>query len=172
MKRIVFTLLAFAAALGAKAQIPQPDPDTTARHFLIVASIGNLQEVSAGQLAVQKAKRADVRSFGQMMVKDHGQAEQKLLQLAKTRKINLPASATGNIQPDLNLKKAGDNFDRLYVHAMLAGHRNTVETFENYATTGKDPEVRAFAQQTLPILKHHLAAITAIDNKMKNTLAK
>jgi putative membrane protein len=43
--------------LLAEAQIPQPDPDTTAKHFLIVASIGNLQEASAGQLAVQMAKK-------------------------------------------------------------------------------------------------------------------
>jgi len=40
-----------------KAQIPQPDPDTTAKHFLIVASIKNLQEVSAAEQAVHKAKK-------------------------------------------------------------------------------------------------------------------
>jgi len=154
--------------LIAKAQIPQPDPDTTAKHFLIVASIGNLQEVNAGQLAVQKAKNADVRSFGQMMVKDHGDAEQKLLQLAKQKRIDIPTSASGGIQPDLNLKNAGDSFDKKFVHAMLSGHRNTVETFQKYATTGKDPDVRAFAQQTLPTLKAHLAAITAIDKQINS----
>lgn len=51
-KTILFILLGFGTA--AKAQIPQPDPDTTAKHFLIVASIKNLQEVSSGQLAAEK----------------------------------------------------------------------------------------------------------------------
>jgi putative membrane protein len=32
---------------------------------------------------------------------------------------------------------------------MVNSHRNTVETFEKYATTGRDPDVRAFAQQML-----------------------
>jgi putative membrane protein len=64
------------------------------------------------------------------------------------------------------LKKAGDNFDRLYVHGMVGGHSNTVQMFETYATTGKDPDVRVFAQQMLPTLKAHLAAITAIDKKL------
>lgn len=159
-------LLSFGA-LTVKAQIPQPDPDTTALHFLIVASIGNLQEISASRQAIQKAKSADVRSFGEMMVKDHGDAEQKLLALAKSRGYNLPPAATGGIQPDLNLKNAGEDFDRLYVHAMVVNHTNTVETFKNYATTGKDPAVKAFAQQTLPTLKAHLAKIKAIDSQFK-----
>jgi len=158
--------------LTAKAQIPQPDPDTTARHFIIVASIGNLQEVSAGQLAAQKAKNADVRSFGQMMVSDHGKAQQQLMQLAKKKGYSIPPEASGGIQPDLNLKNATDNFDAMFIHAMLAGHGNTVQVFENYATTGKDPDVRAFARQMLPTLKAHLAAIKAIDEKYKTLATK
>ena len=151
---------------AAQAQIPQPDPDTTAKHFLIVASIGNLQEVSAGQLAVQKAKRAAVKAFGQMMVKDHGTAEQELLALAKARHIELPPAATGGIKPDLLLINAGDRFDQNYVHAMVAGHGNKVQAFENYATTGKDPAVKAWAQKMLPNLKMHLEEIKAVEKQL------
>ena len=164
-KSIIITLLALCC-FAATAQIPQPDPDTTAKHFLVVASIKNLQEVSAGQLAAQKGNRTDIKSFGGMMVKDHGEAEQKLLELAKRKGIDLPQAATGGIQPDLNLKNAGSNFDTLYVHGMVSGHQNTVQTFENYATTGKDPDVKAFAQQMLPSLKAHLAAIKAIEKQL------
>jgi putative membrane protein len=169
MKKAIIISLLSLSAFAAQAQIPQPDPDTTAKHFIIVASIGNLQEVTAGRLAVQKGKRADVKSFGQMMVKDHREAEQQLMQLAKTKGYQIPAAATTDTQPDLNLKKAGDNFDMLYVHAMVNGHHNTVQTFETYATTGKDPDVRAFAQRTLPKLKEHLATITAIDQQLATT---
>jgi putative membrane protein len=172
MKKAILISLLGLGGFVAKAQIPQPDPDTTARHFIIVASIGNLQEVSTGKLAVQKAKNADVKAFGQMMVKDHGDTEQKLMQLAKRKGYNIPPEATGGIQPDLNLKNATDNFDALFIHAMLAGHGNTVQVFETYATTGRDPDVRAFAQQTLPTLKAHLAAIKAINEKYKNLAAK
>jgi putative membrane protein len=165
MRKAIIILLLCLGGLTAKAQIPQPDPDTTARHFIIVVSIGNLQEVSAGQLAAQKAKRTDIRYFGQMMVKDHNQAEQQLMQLAKSKDYNIPSAATGGIQPDLTLENAGDDFDRLYVHAMLSGHRSTVQMFETYATTGKDPDVRAFAQRMLPTLKAHLAAVTALNKQ-------
>jgi putative membrane protein len=168
MKKGIIIIILGLSALTVKAQIPQPDPDTTAEHFLIVASIGNLQEKSAGQLAVQKAKRADVRSFGQMIIKDHGKTEQQLLALAKSRGYSLPAAATGGIQPDLNLKNAGNNFDKLYVHAMVSGHNSTVQTFETYAINGKDPVVKAFAQHTLPMLKAHMAAIKNIDSQLND----
>src|ERR1700759_4634207 len=133
MKKIIILLL-FSATVIVKAQIPQPDPDTTTKHFLIVASIKNLQEISSGQFAVQQAMNPEVKMFGQMMVKDHSDAEQKLLALAKSRGIALPAAATGGIKPDLMLAHAGAKFDQLYVHGMVSGHRNTVEVFENYAT--------------------------------------
>lgn len=166
MKKTILILLFVLGVIGVKAQIPKPDPDTTARHFLIVASIDNLQEISAGKLAFSKATNGEIRSFGQMMEKDHGQAEQQLLQLAKSKNIELPEAATSGIQPAFNLKKAGSDFDRLYVHAMLSSHNGAVEMFESYATNGKDPGVKAFAQKLLPTLKAHLAAIKAIDEKL------
>lgn len=172
MRKSILISLICLGGMAAKAQIPQPDPDTTAKHFIIVASIGNLQEESAGQLAAQKARREDVRMFGQMMVKDHGTAEQQLLALAKAKGFDLPAAATGGIQQDENLKNAGDNFDQFYVHAMVTGHAGKVEMFENYATVGKDPDVRDFARRMLPALKTHLEAIKAINEKLKVWAAK
>jgi putative membrane protein len=166
MKKIIIILVLGLVCITAHAQIPQPDPDTTTQHFLIVASIKNLQEVSSGQLAAQKASRPEIKAFAQMMVKDHGDAEQKLLQLAKSRGIALPPAATGSIQQDLNLKNAGSNIDQLYVHGMVSGHQNTVEVFQNYAVNGKDPAVKAWAQQMLPILKHHLEEIKTIDKQL------
>ena len=169
-KTILFILIAGLAVSNTKAQAP--DPDTTARHFIIMASISNLQEAGSGKLAAQKATRADVRSFGQMMVTDHSNTEQKLLQLARSKGYQLPVAATDTPPPDLNLSKAsGDDFDRMYIHAMVSGHRSTVMMFNDYVITGKDPVVKAFAQQMLPMLKAHLAAIEALDEKYKDLTA-
>lgn len=172
MKKIIFLFVIVGMTSNiSKAQAP--DPDTTARHFMIMASIGNLQEIRSGQLAAQKAVRPDVKSFGKMMVSDHSDAEQKLIQLAKAKGYQLPEAATAMPVFDLNLEKAsGDDFDRLYIHNMLPSHKSTVSMFENYATNGKDPEVKAFAQQTLPILKQHLETIKTINEKYKYLAAK
>lgn len=170
MKKIT-TIFLITGWTISKACAQSPDPDTSARHFIIMASIGNLQEINAGKLAAKKATRADVKSFGEMMITDHSDAEQKLLKLAKGYQI--PAAATETPPPDLKLSKAsGDDFDRMYIHAMVSGHRNTVMRFQDYAVTGKDPEVRAYARAMLPTLKEHLEAIKALDEKYKNLSAK
>jgi putative membrane protein len=171
MKKIMFFFVIAGLATNiAKAQAP--DPDTTARHFIIMASIGNLLEISSGRLAAQKAIRPDIKSFGNMMVSDHTQTQQKLMQLSKNKGYQIPPEATGGVMADLKLKNATDAFDRLYVHAMVVDHRSTVQMFEKYALTGKDPDVKAFAQQTLPTLKQHLAEITAIDKQIIKEVAK
>ncbi|QQL49435.1 DUF4142 domain-containing protein [Mucilaginibacter ginkgonis] len=166
MKNIITTIILGCFGYCAHAQIPQPDPDTTAKHFLTVASIGNLQEVSAAQIALKSSNNADVTSFAKMMVQDHSRSEQQLMQLASRKGYNLPPAATGNIQPDLQLMEAGNKIDPLYVHKMVSAHNNTVQTFENYATVGKDPDVRKFAQDMLPALRHHLMEIKEIEMKM------
>ncbi|MEO3407579.1 YbhB/YbcL family Raf kinase inhibitor-like protein [Mucilaginibacter sp. CAU 1740] len=170
MKETALLLLLAVGSLAAKAQIPQPDPDTTAQHFLIVASIGNLQEVSASQLAVQKAKRSEVRMFGEMMVKEHDESEQQLVALTKRRGIMLPTAATGGIQPDIALKNAGGNFDELYVHGMVSAHGAAVQSFAAYAINGKDPAVKAWAKQMLPKLKTHHDYISTLEKVINQHL--
>jgi hypothetical protein len=49
---------------------------------------------------------------------------------------------------------------------------DAVRMFENYATVGKDPDVKAFARETLPVLKEHLARIMQIDQEITRTTAK
>jgi putative membrane protein len=50
---------------------------------------------------------------------------------------------------------------------MVDDHRAAVQLFQNYAISGKDPQIKAFVRQTLPVLKEHLAMINAIDGKIK-----
>jgi putative membrane protein len=143
--------------------------DTTARYFIIQASIGNLQEVAIGHLAAGKAMSPEVKAFANRMVTDHSKAEAQLMRLIKTRGFQIPPVATDSPVEDMMLKNTDPkDFDRMYVHMMVPDHRSTVQLFEKYALTGKDPDVKAFAQQTLPTLKEHLAAIVAIDNRMSD----
>lgn len=168
---IITALTLSLACVSASAQ--QKSYDTTARYFIIQASVGNLQEIAAGRLAASQAADPQVKAFGQRMIDDHTKAEAQLMQLIKTRGFQIPPEATNPPVTDPMLQeKHGAEFDKLYVHMMIPDHRQTVNLFSKYALTGKDPDVRAFAQQVLPTLKEHLAAIMAIDNSMNSTTMK
>lgn len=142
--------------------------DTATMNFLVQASIGNLQEISSGRLAAQKATNPKVKAFGSRMVTDHGKAETQLLTLAKKKGYNLPPNATSGIVNDPMLVKATNGkFDALYVHMMVPDHRSAAGLFQRYAIAGKDPDIKTFAQQTLTVIKSHLAEIKTIDKEMK-----
>jgi putative membrane protein len=172
--RVSNLLFVLAAVIGFnKVNAQDKSSDTTARYFIIQASIGNLQEIAMGRLAAQQAVNPDVKAFASRMVADHSKAEAQLVQLIKARGFQIPREATDPPVEDMMLKNTpAKDFDRMYVHMMVPGHRETVQLFGKYALTGKDPDVRAFAQQTLPVLKEHLASITAIDQNMKDAAAK
>ncbi len=166
--RTIFALAAAALCFGySNLQAQDKSNDTTARYFLIQVSIANLQEIAQGQLAVQQAGSPEVKAFGQRMIDDHGKAEAQLTKLAQTTGIQLPHEATDPPVDNPMLKKLnGKEFDKMYVHMMAPGHGETVQLFQKYIAMGKNPAVVAFAQQTLPVLKEHLAAINAIEEKM------
>ncbi len=170
MKKLMMLMAAIGlvALNSVKAQSPNLKPDTATLHFVQNAMIGGLQEINSGNLAVKKGKSQDVKSFGAMMVKDHSQANTRLMQLVKSKGIQIPPQAA-IVVPDVMLARAnGVEFERNYVDMMLAGHNHTVSMFQAYAASGKDPDIKAFAQQTLPVLKQHLAAVKALAAKMKN----
>lgn len=158
---IAAVLLLFAVA--AKAQT-----DTATMNFLVNASIINIQEVNTGKLAAQKAADARIKAFGNRMVTDHSKAETQLIVLARRKGYNLPPNATATPPKDPMLAKLPPaKFDKLYMHMMVPGHRSAVGLFQRYAIAGKDPDIKAFAQQMLPVIKSHLTEITAINNRMK-----
>jgi putative membrane protein len=53
--------------------------------------------------------------------------------------------------------KSGQDFDRAYDQRQLQGHEKAVSLFEQYAKTGDNPRLKAWAAKTLPHLKGHLA---------------
>ncbi len=53
--------------------------------------------------------------------------------------------------------KTGSDFKRAYDQMQLAAHEEAVTLFGDYAMTGENPDLKAWAAQTLPHLRDHLA---------------
>lgn len=126
--------------------------------FAMEAAQGGLMEVELGQLATQKASNQGVKDFGQRMVRDHGQANQQLMQIASQKGMSLPKELTADKRQHREKLAAvsGAEFDRMYMSHMVKDHEKDVKEFEKQAQSGSDPALRSFAEQTLPILRQHL----------------
>ncbi len=137
--------------------------------FAVEAASGGMAEVALGKLAQQNASNAKVKDFGAMMITDHTKANDELKALAKTKNIVLPdtpATDEQKIKADLSAKTGAD-FDKAYVKDMVEDHKQDIKVFEDASKSCKDPDIRAYATKTLPVLKSHLSAIESIQNSMK-----
>jgi putative membrane protein len=122
------------------------------------AAVGGLYEVAAGQLAAEHGSSTAVKDFGGMLIKDHGAANDELKRLAATRAVTLPSRLPRVKQDALDrlLKAPAARFDRQFVQQVgLQDHRRDIATFENAAKSVRDPEVKAWAEKTLPTLREH-----------------
>jgi putative membrane protein len=142
--------------------------------FVREAASGGMAEVELGQLAAQNAESSDVKQFGQRMVDDHGKANDELKQLASQKKIDLPADSGAKHKAlhDKLAKLKGAAFDKAYMSAMVSDHKEDVSAFQREAKGGKDPDVKAWAEKTLPTLQDHLKAAQDVNAKVAKAGAK
>jgi putative membrane protein len=126
--------------------------------FVREAAAGGMAEVAMGKLAQEKAANNQVKQFGARMVQDHAKANDELKQVAGAKGVQLPTGPDTKDQAEIKTMQSmsGAAFDKHYMDHMVADHKQDIAAFEKEAKSGKDPEVKAFAEKTLPTLKEHL----------------
>jgi putative membrane protein len=135
--------------------------------FMEDAAQGGSAEVEMGELAIKNSADPAVKKFGQMMVTDHGAAGKELEALAKKKNVKLPADIGSHQSTYDDLSKLkGAEFDKSYVDEMVRDHEADLKAFEQQAESSTDPEVKAFAEKGVQMIKKHLDAINAIKAKM------
>jgi putative membrane protein len=140
-----------------------------AREFITTTAANGLAEVELGRLAQQNAGSADVKQFGQMMERDHSQANDELQQIAERQNAQLPVSMSDTHRDlhDRLSRLSGREFDREYIKAMVDAHQKTVERFERQANDGDNPEVKQFVSKTLPTVRQHLERAQQIQQMLE-----
>lgn len=147
-----------AAATGGIAVAPAD------AEFATKAAVGGMAEVALGKLALEKSSSPKIKAFAEMMVNDHGKANEELMTLAKVKNITLPATVDEEHQKKMDeLKtKTGTDFDKAYVDAMVDGHEKTLKLMQDEGKDGKDTDLKAFANKTAPVVQTHLTMIKKI----------
>ena len=133
--------------------------------FVMKAAEANMAEVELGKVATEKAMRDEVKKFGQMMVDDHTKAGDELKMIATQKNITWPTE-TDREHKALGSKLSGlsgAEFDRAYIQAMVDGHKKVAADVRKESTSGKDPEVKAWAAKALPTIEMHLKQAESIN---------
>jgi putative membrane protein len=127
------------------------------RDFLAKAAQRGLFEVESSRLALARSRSDDVRKFAQRMVEDHGRLNAELQELVQEKSAALPDLLDEKRRKDLDELRGldGETFDLRYCELQHSDHEDALALFERAARDADDPEVRAFAARTLPLLREH-----------------
>ncbi|KTC56741.1 hypothetical protein AO269_27045, partial [Pseudomonas putida] len=148
----------YAAALALSVSLASHGAFAASDDFVEDASAKGVAEVEAGKLALEKGTAADVKTFADMMVKDHTAANQKLKALADKKNIDVSddAELLDKAKAMILELRSAKSFDQAYANNQVKAHEATIEIFEDEIKNGEDAELKAFATETLPKLKAHL----------------
>lgn len=144
------------------------------REFIENAAQAGLAEVEAGRLALERATTTEVKAFAQRMVDEHTKANTKLRDLVRAKGARLPDEPAIALAAKLQLLRIADgaDFDRRYADDFgVEAHRDTIELFDREVAQGKDPQLMAFARDTLPALKQHLEMAQALQRDVQSAAA-
>lgn len=146
---------------GRSSQPGQVGAMENEKMFVQKAGAAGMGEVKLAEAATEKGTSEHVKTVAAKLLADHTKANTELMALAKAKSITIPEPMEKDKKMQEHvLSKSGAEFDAAFLEHMGKCHEKDIALFEKAARELKDPELKAFAQQTLPVLKSHAEMIT------------
>ncbi len=162
MKRIMLGVITLSVAGSLPTMVvAQNNPDAA---FYQKAAQAGLAEIDGGMLAAQRGNTSAVKTFGEMMVKDHTAANGHLRELASANHVDLPVRPDADQVAKRSALNAlsGDAFDKAYIEWQILSHKDVIAAFKEESASGDDADAKQFATETLPTLQSHLSVLLAM----------
>jgi putative membrane protein len=148
------------AAETPAASAPDASLGPADTYFVTQTSLGTPFQVDSGRLAETKGTTQAIRSYADLMVSSHITVNNALLAILKNKSPVAPptllkaayATMVSTLQHE-----TGDTFDADYVRGQINYQRANTALYEYEIANGADPDLRTFAQETLPKIQDHLA---------------
>lgn len=145
----------------------------TDQQFVDFAAQTDMTEAHLGQLASSNASSQGVKDYAQMLVTDHTNDYTQLNTIAGKANLVVPKGLDPAhdkmIAPFEKLHGAA--FDHRYIQEMVTGHTKAIGVYEKEAADAQNPDLKAYANQTLPTLRKHLDGAKDLE-KAKPSAAK
>lgn len=137
-----------------------------ARAFVHTALAGNLYEIEAARIALQRSGSDAVRGLAQAMLTDHQALGAKVRHaLPELEGVDPVEAKLDGRREDMldNLREAPRaGFDQRYLDQQLAAHREALTLFRGYAECGGNAELKGLAAAAAPILETQLEHVIGL----------
>jgi putative membrane protein len=159
---VIFLLVVTSASAAprpaaSESGTPLGPTDT---YFVTQTSLGTPFQVDAGRVALAKGTTQAIRSYADLMVSSHITVNDALLAVLKNKAPAPPptllkaayATTVSTLQHE-----SGSTLDADYVRGQVNYQKANAALYEYEIANGTDPDLKAFAQETLPKIQDHLA---------------
>jgi len=144
------------SAVSAPA-VPLGPADT---YFVTQTSLGTPFQTDAGRVAETKGTTMAIRSYAKLMVSSHITVNNALLVILKNKEAVPPptllkaayATMVSTLQHE-----SGRILDADYIRGQVNYQKANAALYQYEISNGADPDMKAFAQETLPKIQDHLA---------------
>jgi putative membrane protein len=163
-------LSASLGALVALAKEPAEAKNTDAA-FLSMAAQADMTAAHLGQMAQNRAVTNPLKDFGKTLTDDHTSDYHALTALSTKTGETIPkAIDKQNVRVIENLDRLhGKTFDRQFLANQTLEHEKLIKAFKQEADHGSNPDIKSYANKTLPVLERHLHEAQDL---VKNSSAK
>ena len=149
------TLLGLCAS-SAFAQSPA--------EFINDASAKGMADIEASRLAHQKSESKEVKDYTIVVINDRTTANQHLAKIAK--QLDLPVAPREEVVEKAKVLmpqvEEGATFDDEYAASQVKTTQEAIEQLQQVAQTTDLPQIKAFAEETLPKLHNQLQMARAL----------
>jgi putative membrane protein len=158
---LLWTAVGDTAAMAQTAVPPESPATLNAVDFNFVgqANLGAPFQVDSGRLAEAKGTSDAIRSYAHLMVTSHIPVVDALNVILKRKDIT-PSNTLlhGAYDAMISTLKTdrGAAFDRNYLNGQVEYQKGNAALFEQEIQNGSDPDLKEFAQKTLPKIVDHL----------------
>ncbi|MGD0181696.1 MAG: DUF4142 domain-containing protein [Terriglobales bacterium] len=129
-------------------------------YFVTQTSLGTPFQVDSGRIAETKGTTQAIHGYADLMVSSHIAVNNALLAILKNKAPVPPptllraayATMVSTLQHE-----TGQTLDADYVRGQVNYQKGNTALYEYEIANGSDPDLKAFAQETLPKIQDHLA---------------
>jgi putative membrane protein len=166
--------IAFAGLLVGSAAVVSAQTPNDAQIASIVVT-ANQVDIDAGKLAESRAQNADVKAFGELMVKDHTGVNKAATDLVTKLKVTpedndtskaLKAGGEKNLAHLKTLKGAA--FDKAYIDHEVTYHQQVLDALDKtLIPNAQNAELKALLVKTRPAFVAHLEHAKQLQSKLE-----
>lgn len=138
--------------------------------YVPAAAMGDMYEIQAADIAMDRASRADVKALAQMIKTDHTAASAAFKAAASTAAPNVTRPAEldqrrKGLIDNLRSASAAD-FDKVYIDQQVAAHQEAVTLHRGFSDNAEAPALATHARTVLPKIEAHLQKAEEVQKSM------